>query len=239
MFRVGLCVGVLLAALSGCGHGAPAQPGGATPTAASTAPTRAASTVSFSDDFEHGLRRWQLADAEAWRLASGREGHGSALSLVRQSDFQPPHRSPFNIALVKGVDVAGFTFDGDVRSTVKDYPHRDMAMIFGYEDPAHLYYVHFGKTTDQYSNGIFIVDGADRVKLTAATTPTNWDDGWHHVRVVRSAATGNIKVYFDDMTEPVMTTTDKTLAWGRVGVGSFDDLGDWDDVRLEGKAHTR
>lgn len=31
-----------------------------------------------------------------------------------------------------------------------------------------------------------------------------------------------------------MTATDKTFAWGRVGVGSFDDTGNWQDVKLRG-----
>ncbi len=43
---------------------------------------------------------------------------------------------------------------------------------------------------------------------------------------------GTIEVYFDDMKTPVMTATDKTFAWGRVGLGTFDDTGDWDDVKL-------
>jgi len=36
------------------------------------------------------------------------------------------------------------------------------------------------------------------------------------------------------MKTPAMTATDKTLAWGQVGVGSFDDTSMWDDVVLRG-----
>jgi hypothetical protein len=31
-----------------------------------------------------------------------------------------------------------------------------------------------------------------------------------------------------------MTATDKTFAWGQVGVGSFDDTGNWTDVKVYG-----
>ena len=31
-----------------------------------------------------------------------------------------------------------------------------------------------------------------------------------------------------------MTARDKTFQRGRIGVGSFDDTGDWDDIRLRG-----
>ena len=40
---------------------------------------------------------------------------------------------------------------------------------------------------------------------------------------------------FDDMKNAVMTATDKTFTWGQVGVGSFDDTGNWDDFRLRGR----
>lgn len=32
----------------------------------------------------------------------------------------------------------------------------------------------------------------------------------------------------------IMTANDKTFTWGRVGVGSFDDSGNWTDIKLRG-----
>ena len=43
---------------------------------------------------------------------------------------------------------------------------------------------------------------------------------------------GEIRVYFDDMKTPAMTATDKTFGAGRVGFGSFDDTGNFDDIRI-------
>jgi len=37
------------------------------------------------------------------------------------------------------------------------------------------------------------------------------------------------------MAKPVMTANDKTFTWGRVGIGTFDDTGDWKEVTLRGK----
>jgi hypothetical protein len=45
---------------------------------------------------------------------------------------------------------------------------------------------------------------------------------------------GRIEVYFDDMKTPIMTARDKTFTWGQVGVGSFDDTGDWADLKVHG-----
>jgi hypothetical protein len=110
-----------------------------------------------------------------------------------------------------------------------------MCLFFGYQDPAHFYYAHLVKKADDHANQIFLVNGAPRQKISAKTSEgTPWSDGWHQVKVVRRAADGLIEVYFDDMKTPVMTATDKTFTRGRVGVGSFDDTGNWADVKVYG-----
>jgi hypothetical protein len=122
-----------------------------------------------------------------------------------------------------------------VLSTHKDYPHRDCCLFFGYQDPANFYYVHLGKRTDDRANQIFIVNDAPRTKISLKTTSgTNWDDKWHTVRIVRYVKDGTIQVFFDDMDNPIMVAKDKTFTSGRIGVGSFDDTGDWDDIELKG-----
>lgn len=189
----------------------------------------------FEDNFEKGAGRWQPTDPTGWKVIDTR--HGKVFSQFKKtSSYKPPHRSPYHIALVKDLTVSDFVLEARCRSTVKDYPHRDMCLFFGYQDPAHFYYVHLGKRADAHANQIFIVNGADRKKISTKTTPgTNWTDGWHRVKVVRNVGDGKIAVYFDDMKNPVMTATDTAFRWGRVGVGSFDDTGDWDDVKLWGK----
>lgn len=193
----------------------------------------AALPILLKEDFEKGADRWEPSEAKAWKVIAVDGGY--AYRLAKKSKYKPPHRSPLNFALLRDTEVGDFVLEARVRSTVKDYAHRDICLFFGYQDPDHFYYVHLGKTTDDHANQIFIVDGADRKKISTKTTPgTDWDDAWHRVKIVRNAADGAIAVYFDNMDEPVMTATDKTFATGRVGVGSFDDLGDFDDVTLRG-----
>jgi hypothetical protein len=189
----------------------------------------------FEEDFRKGAERWKPTDPDAWKVIDTKKG--KAYSQFKQSKYKPPHRSPLNLALVKDLMVADFVLEADVQSTARDYGHRDMCLVFGYEDPAHFYYAHLGKKTDDHANQIFIVNGADRKKISTKTTPgTPWDDRWHHVKVVRTVADGKIAVYFDDMKTPVMTATDRTFPGGRVGVGSFDDTGNWDNVKIHGVA---
>ena len=58
----------------------------------------------------------------------------------------------------------------------------------------------------------------------------------HGPRRPQVAAEGTIEIFFDDMTKPVMTAKDKTFASGQIGIGTFDDTSDWDDVQVDGVA---
>lgn len=189
----------------------------------------------FSED--NALDRWTFTDPKAWRIDSSTV-NGSTnrfLSLFRQSEYNPPVRSPVNIALIKDIVVSDFVLELKVRSTTRDYPHRDICLFFGYQDPTHFYYVHIARAADPTAHSIFIVNGAPRVSIAAERTDGfAWDQGWHHVRLERTVKDGRIAVFVDNATTPIMTAVDRTFTWGQVGVGSFDDTGDFDDVVLRG-----
>lgn len=188
----------------------------------------------FREDFEKGADRWEPFDKAVWKVKKTDRGNVFS-QCEKKSSYKPPHRSPVLIALAKDVAVSDFVLDVKALSTHADYGHRDMCVVFGYQDASHFYYVHFGKQADDHANQIFIVDGAARKKIsTKSTDGTAWDEKWHHVRIVRKVEPGSIEVFFDDLKTPVMTATDKKFTHGRIGLGSFDDTGDWDDVILRG-----
>jgi hypothetical protein len=188
----------------------------------------------FEDDFAGGARNWEPTDPAGWKVIDTPKGKAYS-QFVKASSYKPPVRSPFHRSLVKGLVVSDLVLEADVQSTVKDYGHRDVCLFFGYQDPSHFYYVHLGKKADDHANQIFIVNAKPRTKISTTSTPgTPWDDAWHHVKVVRRVGDGTIAVYFDDMKKPVMTATDKTFTWGRVGVGSFDDTSNWRNVKVRG-----
>ena len=189
----------------------------------------------FEDDFEKGADRWQPTDAAAWKIVE--TDRGKVYNQFKNSKYKPPHRSPYNISLVEGVSVGDFVLTVKVQSTNnKAGAHRDMCLFFNYVDPAHFYYVHLGHKPDPHSSQIMIVNDAPRKMITNNKSPgIPWDDGWHDVKIVRRTADGTIEIYFDDMDKPVMTAIDKTFTSGQVGIGSFDDNGNWDNFKLHGK----
>jgi hypothetical protein len=184
------------------------------------------------------LSDWSTTDPNAWKLEE--QGGNRVWHQFQQSQVQTPVRSPFNRAVVQGILVGDFQLDVDVQSTARDYPHRSLCLFFGYQDPAHFYYVHLGQRADDHANQIFIVNEAPRTKISRTTTEgTPWDNEWHRVRIRRSVSDGAIAVYFDDMESPVMTAQDRTFTWGRVGIGSFDDTGRFDNLTLRGARAAR
>jgi hypothetical protein len=186
----------------------------------------------FEMDFEEGgLERWEPTDTAAWRIAED-EGN-KVYNLFKASQYEPEVRSPRNISLIKGLTVGSFVLDVKLKSTTKKYGHRDMCLFFGHQDASHFYYVHIAPQADPHAHSIFLVDGSPRRSIAKERTAgTTWGETWHHVRLVRSAESGVIKVFFDDMDKPIMSTVDKTFTTGRIGVGSFDDTGMVDELRI-------
>lgn len=188
----------------------------------------------FHDDFESGnFDRWEPVNPKAWKVTQ--QGGNHVLSQFQHVPVPTPVRSPFNRALIKGLTVGDFVLQVRLQSTARDYGHRDLCLFFGFQDPARLYYVHLAKQADPHAHSIFLVNNAPRVSIARErTSGIAWDDRWHTVRLVRRVNPGTIAVYWDDLDKPIMTAEDRHFTWGRVGVGSFDDTGNFDDVRLWG-----
>ncbi len=188
----------------------------------------------FSEDFEQGRERWETTDDKSW---THREVDGNKVFGInsRKNSYKPKVTSPHHIALIKDIEVADFVLTFRVRSTKDTGGHRDCCVIFNHQDPTNFYYVHLGAKPDPRSGQIMIVKDAPRKALTENKNKTPWDDDWHQVKIVRDTKSGKIEVYFDDMEQPHMSAVDKTFGKGRIGVGSFDDMNDFDDIKLWGK----
>jgi hypothetical protein len=180
------------------------------------------------------LQEFVMTDPSAWRIS--KTDQQSALELVTQSRYQPPVRSPVNIALIADKAFGDFVLEADLTQTGREYGHRDMCLFFGVQSPTNFYYAHIATAADPNAHNVFIVNGKPRTNIARHTTGgVKWGSGVaHKVRLERNAATGSIKVFFDDLSEPIMMAEDKTFASGFVGFGSFDDTGLVDNVRIWG-----
>lgn len=177
---------------------------------------------------------WMFGDPSAWTWS--KEGGTPVLTLHRQQEFKPKVRSPFNLAWYTAAEWTSFTLTVEARLTKFDAGNNDLCIAFGRQDDTRFYYAHLGEKADGVHHQLHLVDRADRRAITATRTEgTPWKPGsWHRIKVTHDARTGKIAVYFDDMAKPVLTAEDRTLTHGWIGIGSFDDLGQFRKLEIRG-----
>ena len=191
-------------------------------------------TPLFQENFESGISGWELMDPDTWNLKKS-VGSTTFEIVSRESAYQPKVRSPLHMAIVKDVEVGDFSMTFRVRSTKDTGAHRDCCVFFGYQDPTHFYYVHLGAKPDPASGQIMIVNDAPRRPLTTNEKLIPWDDQWHAVKLERNVKSGSVAIFFDNMGHPIMEANDTTFGRGRFGIGSFDDMNEFDDINVFAK----
>lgn len=186
-----------------------------------------------------GATAWAPVTPSKWRFP------GKEVVLAEKGEQRPGPRRPFEYAVLKkGPEPASARIDAEVRlDTPVAQKDRDVIVVFGYRDDTHFYYAHLSTDNSVYPhNGIFVVNGADRLRIdqqwnanrSHGAPPSITDDAWHRVRVTHCAGTGEIAVYVDGASRPVMTALDGTFGSGRVGFGSFDNIGRLRDLTVHG-----
>ena len=190
----------------------------------------------YEQDFAKpdALKDFAFTDASAWRLA--KEKDRPALELHKQSAYKPEHRSPLNIALIADKVFGDFVLEAELLSTKKPYGHQDMCLFFGFTGAAQYYYNHIAVAADPNAHNVFIVNNAPRKNFAKETTKgITWGEReWHKIRAERDTQAGTYKVFFDDLTKPIMLAEDKTFLKGHLGFGSFDDVGMVTNIKVWG-----
>ncbi len=189
----------------------------------------------YKQDFteQEAIHGFVFSDPAPWFLTGGKDG-GLALEYAGRGDYEPRVRSPLIIGLIDNLVLGDFILEADVLQTGKEYGHRDMCIFFGFQDSTRFYYVHLASLADPVAHTVHIVNDEPRRSIIKERTDgIRWmDDHWHHIRLERHVDDGDIKMYFDDMETPVMVANDKTFPAGYVGIGSFDDSGKIDNIRI-------
>ncbi len=117
--------------------------------------------------------------------------------------------------------------------------NRDVVVIFGYVDPTHFYYAHFGAASNGTTETVIMKVSGRQARVVihsplivepapfTSLDPVNF-------RVTHSA-NGAISVYSEDMESPVMTANDTSHPVGRVGFGSFNDPAEFHQFSVSGE----
>jgi hypothetical protein len=174
--------------------------------------------------------QWHLEDPAAWEWQG--DGESTSLVLKKPSHYKPKVRRPFNLAWFSGAELESFTLTCEARLDVLNKGNNDVCIAFGGRSESEFYYAHLGETADGVHLHLHVVNNADRKAITMNRAKTlSWKpDHWHQLKLLRDASSGSIKVWFED--QLVLEATDKTFGKGRIGLGSFDDLGAFRNVAI-------
>ncbi|MDF7805843.1 hypothetical protein P4E94_00230 [Pontiellaceae bacterium B12219] len=146
------------------------------------------------------------------------------LILHTAGEQRPPVRRPGEFALWKSeYPIGAFTIEAATLEP-ESIRNRDICLIFGYQDDTHFYYAHISSSSDnKFHNIIMRVDGDSRTRINRESDPEpRLSNGWKILKL-RHAENGDIRIFVDDLTVPLMTATDRTYPVGQIGFGAFDD----------------
>ena len=113
-------------------------------------------------------------------------------------------------------------------------------IVFAYRDASHFDYAHFScDTADKqpFHNGVFHVYGGERVRISSQSGPSAFAETnhWYHVLLEFDGAAGSVAASVDGRPVPALHAVDLSLPSGRIGLGSFDEVGDFRSVKITGR----
>jgi len=188
-----------------------------------------AAAAAAADTVEAFGFRWTVQNAADWTV------EGGVLRLLVPG--QPPPglpRRPQKYALAETAPFRKVTLEAEVRRN-----GRSLVLIYAWQDEAHFNYAHISSDPAEkvhVHNGIFHIFGGERVRISPLDGPPSLPtQDWTPVRLLFDGDSGRCIVEVNGKRNPSLEAADLSLRYGRVGLGSFDETGDFRNVRIRGQ----
>jgi hypothetical protein len=187
------------------------------------------SALSAADTITVFDRQWTVQQASDWAVENG-------VLRLRVSAEPPPGqpRRPQKFALLESKPYSRVTIEGEVKRN-----GRSLIFIYAWQDDAHYNYAHLSSDPAEKQNvhnGMFHVFGGERVRISPLDGPASFTTpDWVPVKLVFNGESGRCYVEVNGKRNPSLEAVDLSLRRGRVGMGSFDETGDFRNIRITGK----
>lgn len=179
-------------------------------------------------------QKWTVPDAGDWQVL--KEGSEEILHMTKGREPLPGPRRPFQFALCDMPPAREVTLEADIRPL-----KRSVMIVYAYRDEAHFNYAHLSSdraAIQPVHNGVFHVFGGERVRISAQDGPASFTavNRWYHVKLSFNGAAGSVEVLVDNQPIPSLHAVDLSLTRGKVGLGSFNETGDFKNVKISAKS---
>jgi len=142
-------------------------------------------------------------------------------------------RRPTHYALLESQPFSKVTIDAEMKRN-----GRSLIFVYAWQNDSHYDYAHISSddaTKQNVHNGMFHVFGGERVRMSSLEGPASFTtQDWTPVKFVWDGETGHAYVEVNGKRNPSLDAVDLSLKWGRVGLGSFDETGDFRNVKVTG-----
>ena len=191
-------------------------------------------SVSAADTLSVFGRNWTVPVKADWEIKN--ESGGELLHMAHSRGPLPGPRRPIQFALLDMPPARDVTVELDIRPLQKS-----CIIVFAYQDPNHFDYAHLSIDTaakQPRHNGVFHVYQGERVRISSPEGPAAFPETgqWYHVVLKFSGEIGEVKVSVDGKEIPALHAFDVSLKQGRIGLGSFDETGDFRNVKVTASA---
>jgi hypothetical protein len=200
----------------------------------------AAQAGAAADSISVFSHNWTVPIKDDWKII--KEGGSETLELLVPRPSTKPRR-PSQYALAQTEDFIKVTVEAEVKKEPLSARNRGTSLIFVYawRDENHFNYVHLSVDTGKKQpvhNGVFHVYGGDRVRISSLDgPPALTSEDWHKVKLVYDGTAGRVDVFVDGVALPSLRAVDLSLGAGKVGIGSFFDMGQFKNVKITGEPH--
>jgi hypothetical protein len=193
--------------------------------------------VFASDTIEAFGLKWRVPTASDWKVETI-DGIPTLSLLVPKPSTQP--RRPSQFAIAETPDYMKVTVEAEMKqepAAVRNR-HNSVMIAYAWKDENHFNYAHMSVDSPEkveHHNGVFTVNGGDRVRVSPQEGPASLtNENWHKVKLVYDGTSGKVQVWVDGVTSPSLTAIEKSYGAGKVGIGSFFDMGQFRNVKITG-----
>jgi hypothetical protein len=191
-------------------------------TPAGTSAAGAPGAQLINEDFAAAAPNFTVIDGGTWEVASGRY----VLSAPADGGAEVANA---NLAVDDTVVTGDFTLTASAATMPTASPFNDFSVVFGFQGPVDYWFASFSEGNDANTSGIFKVAGGARTELADIATPIVAGTPYA-IKIERRG--DSIWVFRSG--ERVASVTDPTLGDGKVGFGSRNDGGTFDDLVVTG-----